>query len=488
MRTFSLAALVLALVAVLTPVPAFAVQSGDQQMVKLANGTWWGNVGDHVVLEFKEGIAVRKITGKVTKIEKGIITVEGVMDGRKVTRPIFATEIRSLKTVEGGAQEPEVQESDTAQPKAPTAPKTASKGTTSGGKVSVGDKALAKQGEGDKQLGVSTGESSGRFDDEGYELDVNGYRISPKKGVFVLPFVDGVGETARAYEIHRMGEEADKWGPGQVIVLEIDSPGGLVTEIYKISDTLRELRKRHRVVAWVKKAISAAACTAMHCDEIYFQTIGALGATTMIRGDVSVQDPSLYQFMAEMAREVEYSGRPAIVLYAMIKAKAVLTYTKDPVTGKVTFHDHVTGQPGEVVLSDEVDNLVFNASNALDCGFSKGTADTTAELAELMGLPEWYEISDFGRKMAADWKKLFEDCQKDVQMQIARITQINRGSNVEQIMAEIRAIEKLIYWTRRCLACTELSGVPSMDQLERMLTDRRRTLVEIRKNERGNNR
>ena len=54
--------------------------------------------------------------------------------------------------------------------------------------------------------------------------------------------------------------------------------------------------------------------------------------------------------------------------------------------GKSTFHDKITGLPGEVVLSDEKDNLTFNASNALDCGFSKGTADSLEQLAPLLGL------------------------------------------------------------------------------------------------------
>ena len=85
------------------PVVAAAPQSADQQQVRLAKGTWWGKVGDKVELEFKDGLSVRKMAGTITKIEKGVLTVEGTIDGKKVTRPIFAAEIQSMKTLDGAA-------------------------------------------------------------------------------------------------------------------------------------------------------------------------------------------------------------------------------------------------------------------------------------------------------------------------------------------------------------------------------------------------
>jgi membrane-bound ClpP family serine protease len=123
----------------------------------------------------------------------------------------------------------------------------------------------------------------------------------------------------------------------------------------------------------------------MQCNEIYFRSMGAVGAATMIRGRVSA-DGETDKFLADMGDIIEKNGRPRSVFEAMVKTKAVLTYTKDPATGKSTFHDKITGLPGEVVLSDEKDNLTFNASNALDCGFSKGTADSLEQLAPLLGL------------------------------------------------------------------------------------------------------
>jgi ATP-dependent protease ClpP protease subunit len=204
--------------------------------------------------------------------------------------------------------------------------------------------------------------------------------------VVLVDLSGGLGETAFASAVTNAGQMADADGPGQIIVLEIDSPGGMVSEIFKFVDAIRAVRERHRVVAWVREAISGAAMASMQCDEIYFRSTGALGAAMMIRGRDGADGETLDKFLAEMGDIIEKNGRPRSVFEAMVKAKAVLTYTKDPATGKSTFHDKITGLPGEVVLSDEKDNLTFNASNALDCGFSKGTADSLEQLAPLLGL------------------------------------------------------------------------------------------------------
>lgn len=481
MRTLVLAAGLFAAALVAAPVPALALQSADQQQVKLASGSWWGKVGDRVEVEYKDAMGTRKAVGVVTKIDRSTLTVEGMFDGRKATRPIFLSEIVALKTVGAGAPAdapaPTGPAGKDAAPASPAAPASSTPESTPAPRQ---DPKKKDRGRGDRELGISTGAASGKVDAQGYQLDEKGYRISPKKGVFVLPWKDGVGQTARAYEIEQMALEADKWGPGQIIIMEIESPGGLVTEIYRISDTIREVRKRHRVVAWIREAISAAACTALHCDEIYFQTVGALGASTMIRGADSVKGKSLEQFMRDMGEVIESNGRPAFLFYAMVEADRILTYTKDPITGKVTFHDHVTGLPGEVVLSDAKDNLVFNASNALDCGLSKGTADAPEDLAKLLGLPEWYEVSDYGRKMAKAWQTLYKQCEEDIQKQMGRFNIQRAGGTIEQLQSQIQIGEKILQWTKRCKPCTDGRGIDP-DQIERTLQQWRKQLAELRK-------
>jgi hypothetical protein len=236
------------------------------------------------------------------------------------------------------------------------------------------------------------------------------------------------------------------------------------------------------MVAWVREAISAAAVTSMQCDEIYFRTMGADGAAMMIAGSNSVYGESLDKFRDEIGDIIEKNGRPRSVFLAMVLSKDVLTYTKDPVTGKPTFHDKITGLPGEVVLSDDKDNLTFNASNALDSGFSKGTADTGAELAPLLGLKEWYEISDYGVKMAAAWKKLYEECDKDFKLQQQRMNIPRAGGAEDQITSQIQILEKILAWNKRCKPCIEGQiGPQAVEGIEKEVKDLRKQLGELRK-------
>lgn len=440
-----------------------------QQQVKLQKGTWWGSVGDRVEMVVKDQLSTRTITATVTKIdaEKGILTVEAEIDGKKSVRPVFASNVVSMKTLGGPA--PAAAE--------PAASAPAASGPESAPKPAPAVPASAPK---DAPAPMATGKPSGKVDAQGYKLDENGYRIAPQRGVFLLPWKGGVGQTARAFEIEQVAKEADKWGPGQIIILDIDSPGGLVTEIFKISETIGKVRQRHRVVAWIREAISAAAVTSMHCDEIYFRSMGALGAAMMIRGRDSVYGEPLDAFRNELGAVIEKNGRPRMVFEAMVLAKAVLTYTKDPVTGKVTWHDRITGLPGEVVLSDEKDNLTFNASNALDSGFSKGTADTPEELAPLLGLKEWYEVSDFGVKTATAWQKLFEDCEKDLDLQIQRLNIPRAGGQEEQVAVQIQILEKILGWSKRCKPCVEGKGIP-VEEIEKQLKELKKQLGDLRK-------
>lgn len=321
----------------------------------------------------------------------------------------------------------------------------------------------------------------GKRDPQGYAIDEKGLRISPKKGVFLLPWRGGVGETACAAEIEAVAAEADKWGPGQTIVLEIESPGGLVVEVFKLVDAIAKVRERHRVVAWVREATGAAAITAMLCDEIYFRRDGVLGASMMIGDGDGPDGGTLDKFRKEIGSIVEKNGRPGMLFEAMVLAKPVLTYTKDPSTGRVTFQDRRTGVPGEVVLSDERENLVFNAGNALDCGFSKGTADTGAELAPLLGLGEWHEVSDFGVKLAATSGMVFEACEKDFERLQALLAGTGDGPSADP-KADAQALERVLAWDTICPPCVSgRIGDSGVEQVRKSLGELRRRLGEQEK-------
>ncbi len=405
--------------------------AGDPVEIRLKNGTRWkGQLSDHVRLTYQPGGAqgaAIEVKGKVVIATEFYVKVETDVAGEIRTRTIFKGDILALETLSG----------DPLADLRKEAPSPPAKGA---------------------------GNEPSR---------------STKLGVFVLPLSGMVGLEFRHEEIEKVAEEADKYGSSQIIVLLIDSGGG-TGEMFPIHDTLKEIKKRHRVVAWIREALSAACATAINCEEIYFMTEGTAGAMTGYKGTQALQGDELDEWLRAARKWMEEGERSPYIADAMITAKSLLSYTKDPHTGEVTFFNDLSG---ERVLSDEKTNLVFTASAAMDCGFADGIADTEEQLAKLLNLPEWHEISDYGRKVAKDWKATVEQASRDIPRLAARLEYKGTGSGdpTEVLATRIRIYEDLIRWVDRCRNCALMNGVPPKDVLEREVKDMRKQLADMKK-------
>ena len=305
-----------------------------------------------------------------------------------------------------------------------------------------------------------------------------------KRTIFIMPWEGTVGEGARHDEIEAIGKEADKIGPHQIIILEIISPGGLVTEGDEIDATLMDLKKRHRVIAWIKEAISAAAFTSLHCDEIYFQRVGTLGAITMFAGTKSIEGAELDAWQKKVGDVTEVGGRNRWVGEAMVTNAPLLSYDRDE-NGNIKWYNTLEGK---YPLSDAIQNLTLNADIAMHCKFADGIANNPDELIALLHLnKEDVVISPVGYKIHKDWQALLEDC-KEQKPKIIRDAMNPAGSdNVAQIGSQIKAIKQLILWWDKCAPCMQLEGpqVPPKEELEKQLKQLRKQLGEIQKQKKG---
>jgi hypothetical protein len=163
----------------------------------------------------------------------------------------------------------------------------------------------------------------------------------------------------------------------------------------------------------------------------------------------------------------------------MIDDEVLLSYDKDPETGEVTWHNDLSGK---VVLSDAKTNLVFTASTAVDSGFADGIADTNAELAALLNLPEgkWNEKSDYGRKIAKEWMSLVERAKEEIPLLAARYDYKGAASGARaKIGVQIGIMKDLIRWWDRCPNVCLLSGVPPKEDLERNIEELKRILARM---------
>lgn len=180
----------------------------------------------------------------------------------------------------------------------------------------------------------------------------------------------------------------------EVVVFRVNSGGGLLLEIQRLSDVIHEEYKpRFRVVAWIESAISAAAMTSHCIEEIYFTPEGNYGACTGWSGALkAVEGRDLEEVIYQMEKISARGGYDPSIMKSMQHMDYPLSCTIDPETGRVAWYQT---ENGDYVLNEEGKILTFDSEQAAKFRFSKGTARDLDELAKLMG---YNEIQWVGKK------------------------------------------------------------------------------------------
>ena len=303
--------------------------------LKLTDGTLWnGEIGGHISLVEKKRNNTKLIEGTLIR-DAGQFIVVSTATGNSV---VFVSDIHSIET---DSQSPATEQ---ATLKAPEQSKTS---------------AVAKP-------------------------EVQAGKLS--KRVFLLPLDGGIGDIIRPTEIREIAEHADQFGPGQIIILDINSPGGSVLTGVQLQELVFDIRKRHRAIAWVDMAISGGAFLAFCCDEIYFKRSANFGSITMWSGQYQgAEEQQMNAWIKQLEGVLAKTSRTYLFAGPMVIVARQLSYDIDSETGEITYYDDLTGKHP---LSDgtSVEVLALTANNALDCGLSDGTADTREELAALLDL------------------------------------------------------------------------------------------------------
>lgn len=171
-----------------------------------------------------------------------------------------------------------------------------------------------------------------------------------------------------------------------VVVVRINSGGGLLLEMVKFFDVFQEEYKpRFRTVAWVESAISAAAMSPWSVEEFYMLPQGSIGACTGWSGALEAVDGwELEDVLYLMEQMSAAAGRNPAIMRSM-QIMEPLSCDIDETTGEVTWYqtedgDHLVNPAGRI--------LTFNATDAVKFKFAKGIASTKEELVRAMGLQE----------------------------------------------------------------------------------------------------
>ncbi len=168
-----------------------------------------------------------------------------------------------------------------------------------------------------------------------------------------------------------LGLDAARNGNYDLVIIEMDTYGGLVTDAKDIVEHLLNFEKP----VWVfinKDAASAGALIAIACDSIYMAPGASMGAATVVMGQGEAAPDKYQSYMrATMRSTAEEKGRDPDIAEAMV--------------------DEDIEIPG-VTKAGQV--LTFTTSEAIEHGFCEGEVRSIEEILQRNGISD-YELDNF---------------------------------------------------------------------------------------------
>jgi ATP-dependent protease ClpP protease subunit len=219
-----------------------------------------------------------------------------------------------------------------------------------------------------------------------------------KSTYYVIPLHGEVGATVLASALEKSLADAVSRKP-MVIVLDIDSPGGLVEESLKIMKVIAHYNKQCKIVAYIEQDLSAAAVFTLSCRQIYVKQLSTIGAATSFipgRPDLAakIEEKMQSAWRAAARNSAEEGRHDPLIADAMIDSDTELHV--ETTNGKPVIKEG----PGEHMLVRKGKVLTLTSHEAVECGLAAGEADDLDELGKVMGYPSWVECKGLGRELA----------------------------------------------------------------------------------------
>ncbi len=216
---------------------------------------------------------------------------------------------------------------------------------------------------------------------------------NPKPETFTKPvliqFKGPIDQTLSKY-IHNKIKQAKEYG-ADLVVFEIESPGGLKSESLRIAGTMRDIVWAYTVAFIPKEAISGAALVSLGCDEII------VGKNDLAFGDIGeiYWDPESFAFrfvsakqesnLVPRARNLAVAkGRPPEFAEAMID-KEVQVFRRSVGNGweykNVRVEENEPGGDWELIPESGPDRfLTLDGPRMVELGLATQHAETREEL------------------------------------------------------------------------------------------------------------
>ena len=156
--------------------------------------------------------------------------------------------------------------------------------------------------------------------------------------------------------------EQAKAADADLLIIDIDSPGGLKIESLEMARMLRDCDWAYTVALVTDEAISGAALISIGCDEIYIDPNAKFGDIGEIQFDMEefafrLIEPKIESYLSRDARDLaESKGRPADLAEAMVD-KEVLVYRR-PKEGAEGEFEFTSARTDEEIKPDEPWELI----------------------------------------------------------------------------------------------------------------------------------
>jgi len=275
-----------------------------------------------------------------------------------------------------------------------------------------------------------------------------------------IPLRGEVGSTFVADILEKSLADAATRSP-TAVVLEIDSPGGQVGEVDKLIGAIAKYKKQLRIIVVIRRAISAAAITALTADEIYMHEAATFGGATAYRLTASGIPENINEKMQSIWRArgrsaAEIGGHSPLLAEAMIDGSTAV-YLQEAGGKKVM---SLTREPGAVLFKPSGRLLTMTAQESVQCGMARGIVHDLAELGTAVGHPRWTECEGVGVVLTDWWEKHLEAGNKEWAACLSRLR-----SAVSQAVANDpgqfndynggRAADVVRKWNTRSNLCVE---------------------------------
>ena len=170
--------------------------------------------------------------------------------------------------------------------------------------------------------------------------------LPPGAMAAVVELHDRINDSARRSFVGRFTQAADSGA--KVIVVDLDTYGGLVTSALEISQFIKQQTGVHTIAYVNTKAYSAGAMIALACDEVVMNPTAAIGdcAPIMYTPEGTIQTlgederaKAVSPIIADFLDSARRNGHDSTLVLAMVSAKKVVKWLENPATGQKRFVD-----------------------------------------------------------------------------------------------------------------------------------------------------